>query len=148
MRYSLVTTPSAVVTVADYYTDDLPEQKDAFALWETEDLVLYLFFDGLLGMHVAHIDVLNPDGGLYAASDLAFDTRTSEETEADVPGFGTMTIVPTRDTPLGARIEYFLPVAGTPITAYGLTGRWSVLLSLDETTAPLAATTFTLVGDD
>ena len=58
-----------------------------------------------------------------------------------------MTVVPPLRTSRGARVETFLPVSGTPITAYGQAGTWTVRAYLDGSPVPAASWFFNLVDD-
>ena len=80
-----------------------------FQLATLKRLATDVGYQGEPGTHSLRLDVLGPNGQLYA--------QLSGTLEADARGAG----VATRS----------LEVAGTPIEAYHMTGTWRVVLSMD-----------------
>lgn len=100
-----------------------PVFQTTFPLATTYDL--YVAFDiptAISGTHVAVYEFVSPDGAIYQRTDVPFSMGRAKS----------------------YRVWGAMPVAGTFIQQYGMTGGWSVRVSLDAETAPRASAAFTL----
>lgn len=107
--------------VSDTSTD--PTFKGGFAIATTYDL--YLAFDipqALAGQHVAAFEVASPDGAIYQRTTVAF-----------TPGASTQ-----------YRVWSSMPVAGTWIQQFAMSGTWTVRVFLDDEQVSRATKTFVL----
>jgi hypothetical protein len=139
---------SVSILFADFWTEgEVPEgAATTFSLAATADLVAYLYFDGYPdGVYLAWIRYWNPGGALYQENPIAFAIGPSQQESVQVAGLLTPVWVRATMAPeLGARVEEILPVAGTDISQYGLTGAWKAeLLGEDRSAPPVAVETFT-----
>ncbi|MEK6608256.1 MAG: hypothetical protein AABZ30_11385 [Myxococcota bacterium] len=145
--------PSATVRFADYWTEDaVPEPEvTRFSLWETTDLVLYFYFSNVAeGARLAWLEYVTPSGGVYQTTPLGFAVGETDVSEIAVEGLWTpVQVQPTTETALGLRTDVVLPIAGTPIAAYEMTGAWTVRVYLDSTeTEPIAVATVDFYVDE
>jgi hypothetical protein len=86
----------------------------SFSVAATRDLIVNVNWENLpAGHHTQLLEVLQPDGGLYQASQTSFLVADSSQS--------AMTVSRT------------LPVAGAWISQRQITGEWSVRVSLDGT---------------
>jgi len=83
-------------------------------------LVIQVGWRTLVGMHTQRLELITPDGSVY---------QTLTQPVASVTGT--------------AVVETYLPVAGTWITEYGLHGRWTVNVYLDDAVKPVTSAEFT-----
>lgn len=113
----------AAWTVRVSATSTNPVFATSFAIATTYDL--YLAFDipvALAGQHVAAFEVLSPDGAVYQRTQVSFSSGTSTQ----------------------YRVWSSMPVAGTWIQQFAMTGAWSVRVFLDAESVSRAAQTFVL----
>jgi hypothetical protein len=110
-----------------------PQDAHSFALTDTDSLYFYVYLpDVAPGSHVVVLEVIRPDGYLHDTLYAPFDVGSA------VTRGGVL-------TEMGWRLVLELPVAGTAIDEYSLTGTWSTHVLLDVVAGPaLYETTFDL----
>jgi hypothetical protein len=139
------TTPSSAVasspggSVQDLYfsTNEgtaCHSSEHRFILNDVPDLYVCAQFVGITGKHVAKVIFVLPDGNVYQTMTVPFMTVDTPSTvdpmievegrqlEAKRAGWGTTGV---------ALVTVPLPVSGTFISQYGLTGLWTVRVVLD-----------------
>ncbi len=100
-----------------------------FPIWDTKGLLVSADLENVTGAHELRFELLNPSG-TYSVEEVTFDTRAQLPSERKVGGRDLL-FVPTIHMQDGERVERVVPVKGTPIWEYVLTGDWSVQASLD-----------------
>jgi len=130
--------PSVQVFISDEWSDQTPPPDSrSFSVIDTGDLFFYAYFANLEpGVHVARIELYGPDGYLYRTLSMPFTIATDLGTVKT--GVGSA-----EPTAMGSRVVLDLPVAGTNISQYSLTGTWQARLLLDVVAGqPEAEATF------
>lgn len=103
----------------EFVEETPPPSATSFPLLDVGDLYFYVFFKNLdEGEHVAHLDIIGPDDDRYTTLSVSF-----EVSEEDL-------------SPMGARVVMELPVAGTNISRFSLTGVWTARVMLDVVAGP------------
>ncbi|GEM_PF-2802793 len=98
-----------------------PTFASSFAILETYDL--FFAFDvpaSLPGYHSAAFEVVSPDGSVYQRTEVAFSTGAS------------------------TRVWSSMPVVGTWIQQFQMSGEWKVIVFLDAEQVSRASKTFVL----
>lgn len=99
-----------------------PVFKTSFPIATTYDLFVAADIPKLTGQHVAIYEISSPDGSVYQRTEVPFST-------------GTATTY---------RVWTSMPVAGTWIQMFAMTGTWTVRVFLDSETVSRASQTFSL----
>ena len=103
-------------------SDTRPDFKKNFTIATTPDLfVAFDYHSKSPGSHKATFEILAPSGILYQTTDVPFVV-----------------------TQHAARVWNSLPVAGTWVEQYSMSGTWQVQVYLDDASDPAASTTFVL----
>ena len=102
-----------------------PDFRHQFAIADTADL--YLAFDARTkgaaptGGHHARFEISSPGGAIFQVTDVPYAASHQ-----------------------GARVWTSLPIAGTWIAQYAITGSWEVRVFLDDASEPAGTATFVL----
>lgn len=140
--------PEVEILISDVWSGDpMPPAATKFPIEETTDLVFYLYFDHFPeGIHVMWLQHIMPGGSVYQNKAIAFAVGATTETWVDVEGLVSPVQVRTPvETPMGVRVDEVLPVAGTPIETYWLTGAWTAVLYVGALGGvPIQVTSFDL----
>jgi hypothetical protein len=112
-----------------------PVYGSSFAMGSTYDVFFATEISGALaGHHTQTVYVKMPGDSLYQRFDVKFATDVKAgngEQQAE-------------KTASGYRVWVSMPVAGTMIEMYGISGVWSAQVHIDGASAASSATTFTL----
>jgi len=113
------------VIISDEFSESTPPPaKDSFSLPDTDSIYFYAYFPDLeSGNHVAVMEIDGPDGYTYRTLSAPFTVGTGLITGGALSEMGT-------------RVVLELPVAGSSISRYGLTGQWGARLLLDIVAGP------------
>jgi hypothetical protein len=104
-----------------------------FELLSTEQVEIAVDWKNVTGIRTQRLDLIAPNGGLYATAYTDFATTTA----------ATGSAVQATPQPDGSyRVWNTLQVAGTTIDLYGMTGTWKVVAALDG--AVVSSATFVL----
>jgi hypothetical protein len=115
-----------------------------FALPTTREIIVVTQWEPRAGTHVARIEIITPDGGLYRSVHIPFTSDPNRRaSHLDLPG--VIGKVPVRFAPrLGStpvQVVDRLPVSGTPIMRNIVAGTWSTRVFYDGQ-GPLATAAF------
>lgn len=129
-----VTTFTARTTDA-HQAGSEPQWKNTFPIHTTYDVFFALEIGGTYsGHHTATFEIRMPDGTTYQSFEVPFATDTEAfPGEQQAEAFSG-----------GWRVWTNMPVAGTMIEMYGLSGTWSVAIYVDGASTPTASASFLL----
>ena len=136
---SVLPIPIPKVTIASLtFTDrmiegQLPVAKSSFPIGTTSDLYIGIGFLGMGATTKHTIYIFAPDGSFYQRIEVPVSEEAARHGGARTDQNGPLTVVWTS-----------LPIAGSYITQYNLTGRWRVDLVSQTDPSPLATGTFEL----
>lgn len=103
-----------------------------FSLDEIRNLYICTIWRGLMGTYVEHVAFMTPDGNIYQVLTLPFTTPGLHgPEEVEVAGRRHKVRRAKKFGEEETEVLAILPVAGTYITQYNLSGRWTVKVSLD-----------------
>jgi hypothetical protein len=115
-------TPPLDTGLAFYPTSEavaLGQSQGAFGMFATDDIYVAIPVEQTGGVGFVKLDILSPDGGIYQTSWRAFSSASTAPTEVMHPDFGeTLHVQRAQNRVLVVPV----PVAGTQITRYGMTG--------------------------
>jgi hypothetical protein len=103
-------------------TETNPTFKKKFVMSHTPDLFIAYDHKGRInGNHKASFELTAPSGALYQYTDVPFAGNAH-----------------------GVRVWSTLPIAGTWVEQYSMTGTWTVRVYLDDANDPVSTSTFLL----
>lgn len=104
-----------------------------FSLDEIRNLYICTIWRGLMGTYVEQVAFITPDGSIYQVLTLPFTTPGLHgPEEVEVAGRRHKVKRAKKFGEGETEVLAVLPVAGTYITQYNLSGRWTVKVSLDN----------------
>jgi hypothetical protein len=125
---------------------DAGKFRKTFPLLSQRDIVTIIGLPDVAGPRIVRLDIVNSEGNVYQSIWRAFATDASAGGQVNHPNSGTPITVQQVPVKNGqARVEMTIPVAGTNLTAYALTGTYQVQVYLDGI-EPVCTNSFNLRG--
>jgi len=121
--------------------------QDAFELYKQRDVLAVIAVPDGAGVRKMRLDFTGPADELHYSSYVAFSTQTAPPSVSVVAETGAEVPVEKAERILGrARVILPIPITGTNFTRYGLAGRHTVTVYVDDSTTPVVSGSFELRG--